>query len=299
MGTTSTSLLLLQLLKSLIPSSKKNLPPTPRASSVPNPAPVEAGITAISFPVKAPRTGISHYQGAADSTSRLLTLVGARAPPCVALTGLLRSCGLGRSALSWMLSSQTRRTQDLREGDQGSYLSQASLPGVQVATGDFAGADKEITSFPHARDVAPNAASFGALRGLHPEHLWRTGVCRQPGGVADLSATGSGQGARQAGDPRGPRELSSAGLSPCALSFHSPDPRRSLSRALPVLHPSSAPCPPRFSSWVAAAVASGSRPSPSRPAGDPTPPSPAQRSGTAPRCPHVALSSRRSWELQV
>lgn len=172
MGTTSTSLLLLQLLKSLIPSSKKNLPPTPRASSVPNPAPVEAGITAISFPVKAPRTGIPRYRGAADSTSRLLTLVGARAPPCFALTGLLRSCGLGRSALSWMLSSQTRRTQDLREGDQGPYLSQASLPGVQVATGDFAGADKEITSFPHA--------SFGALRGLHPEHLWRlqtTGRC--------------------------------------------------------------------------------------------------------------------------
>lgn len=150
--------------------------------------------------------------------------------------------------------------QDLREGDQGSYLSQASLPGVQVATGDFTGADKEITSFPHARDVTPNAASFGALRGLHPEHLLRTRVCRQPGGVADLSATGSRQGARQAGDPRGPRELSSPGLSLCALSFHSPDPRRSLPRALPDLHPSSAPCGPRFWSWVAAAVASGSRP---------------------------------------
>lgn len=71
-----------------------------------------------------------------------------------------------------MLRLETRRIQDLRgRGVQGSYLSQAFLPGVHVAPGDFAGADKEITSFPHARNVAPNAASFGVLLGLRPKHL--------------------------------------------------------------------------------------------------------------------------------
>lgn len=168
------------------------------------------------------------------------------------------------------------------------------VPGVPVAPGDFAGTDKEITSFPHARDVAPNAASFGVLLGLHPEHR-----CA-PASADDREMLLTFQ------YPLTPRRVTGWGLPgvPRAI-VRGPEPLRA------VLPRPSVPCPAPYLLRTPAPPLAGRAPgagwpplsptgsAPPRPAQLVTTPSPAPRSGTAPRYPHVALPSGCSWGLQV
>lgn len=137
---------------------------------------------------------------------------------------------------------------------------------------------RERTRKPPAFRMPENAASFGVLLSLHPEHLCAPASADNRKMLLTFQLPTHAKVRARLGTPRVPRAI-----------FRGPEPLRA------VLPRPRVPCPAPYllhtpAPPLAAAVASWSCHAPSRPTRDHLPSSPAQCSGTAPQCSHVALS---------